>query len=180
MNTSRRPKGLYDSSATRVWPVFRQLLRRDPTGLSWLPTILGLLDTSSDLAIQLSKDITPLLPEVSQKRKIGGNILKNFGGGDIELEACFEYTLHPSKRFLCWFFQHSERMTWPRKGRQLYRSTTQIKREQLFGKHGKQAQASVQAEALEEIERWERSVLMESGGVLRGLPMWIVISNLKI
>jgi hypothetical protein len=34
--------GKYNSSLTRVTPIFDELLRRDSTGLSWLPTLVSL------------------------------------------------------------------------------------------------------------------------------------------
>jgi hypothetical protein len=39
--------GKYDSSRTRVTPVFTRLLCDDPTGKSWIPTLLGLPELES-------------------------------------------------------------------------------------------------------------------------------------
>lgn len=153
MNAPRRKKGLYDSSATRVWPVFQGLIQKDPSGLSWLPQILSLPQGPYGLAAQLRDQVTPLVTHWLQKRKIGGNVLKNFGGGDIEMEACFEKTIPPSQGFLRWMIHNPDRLTWPRRGRQTYSQIAQEKRERLFGRHGEKAQAATQAEALAELDR---------------------------
>ena len=39
--------GEYDSSRTRVTPIFTRLLCDDPTGKSWIPTLLGLPESGS-------------------------------------------------------------------------------------------------------------------------------------
>lgn len=45
------PGGPYDSSLTRVQPVFRQLHRLDPTGISWLGRLLALGSRVRDLGV---------------------------------------------------------------------------------------------------------------------------------
>jgi hypothetical protein len=87
------------------------------------------------------------------KRRIGGNVLKNFGGGDLEMEACFEKTIPPSEGFLRWLIQNPELLTWPRGGKQTYSLMAQEKRERLVGKYGTKALKTTQAEALAELNR---------------------------
>ena len=143
----------YDSSITRVWPVFQPLLRRDPTGLSWLPQILALAQAQSPLVRQIFHDLTPLLPACLQKRRIGSKNLKYCGVSSVEMEACFERSLPPSAAFLRWLIRNPHRLTWPRQGRQKFSPVPQAKRQDLVGLNGVQPQALAQAEALAEIDR---------------------------
>jgi len=153
MKTTKRKIGLYDSSITRVWPVFQTLIHKDPSGNSWFSNILKLADDKSQSSIQLIMDFTPLLPEILQKREIGPRVLKYYGLNSIEMESCFEKTIPPADGFLRWLILNPDRMTWPRRGKQTYSSNAQIKREQLFGRHGNEAVKTAQLEALGELER---------------------------
>lgn len=152
MKQPKRKRGLYDSSITRVWPVFQTLIHKDHSGLSWLPNILRLTEDKSQSSIQLKMDFTALLPEILQKREIGPRVLKYYGLNSIEMERCFEKTIPPADGFLRWLILNPDKMTWPRRGKQTYSSNAQIKREQLFGRHGNEAAESAQREALGELD----------------------------
>jgi len=153
MKTTKRKKGLYDSSITRVWPVFQTLIHKDPSALSWLQNILKLAGDKSQSSIQLKMDFTPLLPEILQKREIGPRVLKYYGLNSIEMERCFEKTIPPADGFLRWLILNPDKMTWPRRGKQTYSFNAQIKREQLFGMHGNEAAEFAQRETMGELDR---------------------------
>jgi hypothetical protein len=149
---TRSPK-LFDSSITRVWPVFQPLLQRDPSGLSWLPSILALANHNPALARRLAGALTPLLPACLEKRPIRAKTLQQFGKPTPIMEGCFERSLPPSAAFLRWLFRNPQRLHWPRQGNQKYSLVPQAKREALVGLHGSQAQAAAQADALAELAR---------------------------
>lgn len=149
---AKRVKGLYDSSVTRVWPVFQPLLQRDPSGLTWLPAILGLVESRVPALAPVRQGLTPLLPALLQKRIIREKFLNQFGGYGIQMEACFEWSIPPSERFLRWLIEHPERMTWPNRGKARFSDHPQAMREDLFGRHGAQRQARAQQAALHELE----------------------------
>ena len=51
----RRTAGEWNSSVTRVWPVFLQLLDRESTGKSWLKDLLELAGKQNVLAASMSQ-----------------------------------------------------------------------------------------------------------------------------
>jgi hypothetical protein len=101
----------------------------------------------------INQVITPLLPEVTQKRRIGPGVLKYQGADGLLVERCFEWTLPAAEKFLRWLIQNPDRMTWPQGGKKVYKLTTQLKRAQLFGRYGIVAAEAAQREALAELER---------------------------
>ncbi len=125
--------GLYDSSLTRVRPVFEDLLNRDPKGGSWLPELLNLERQNSLLGKKLAQNSGYLLPEKG---------------------LLFERSAPPPERFLVWLVENPQKMSWPlRRGEpKEFGQKTQLKREKLFGIHGIEAQEEVIKEALNEIE----------------------------
>lgn len=153
MKPSSHKRGLHDSSLTRVQPVFQQLIQQDQSGLSWLPTLMDLVSVNSYQATRIRNNSASLLPELAEKRRIGGNILNYYGVETIELENCFEKSIPPSKRFLRWCIEHPEQLTWPRGGKERYSQRTQNKRENLIGLHGLQAKATAKKEALEALDK---------------------------
>jgi hypothetical protein len=50
--------GMYDSSKTRVEPVFNCLCQSDPTGRAWLPKLLQLPNRSSEISLPSDCDFT--------------------------------------------------------------------------------------------------------------------------
>jgi hypothetical protein len=83
--------GQYNSSLTRVQPVFGELLRRDGTGASWLPTLLRLATKNRDQAEVLAENPGALLSD-----------------------RCFETGLPPPEAFLRWLLTNPDRLAWPR------------------------------------------------------------------
>jgi hypothetical protein len=94
----QRTVGQYNSSLTRVRPVFRELFSLDPTGQEWLPQLLLLATDNVALATRMAKHPGMLDPDLLKKR--------SYHGG--ELEACFERSLPPPERFLRWLIEHSD------------------------------------------------------------------------
>lgn len=137
-----------NSSITRVRPVFRQLLGKDPTGTSWLPQILRLSKPRAVSAAMLAAPGT-VKPAVAEKRPYSDPVL-----GAIELERCFEFSVAPGKSFLRWLLEHPDRLTWPVSGggRESYGATTQARREALSGLNGDSAKNEAQASALRALD----------------------------
>jgi hypothetical protein len=124
-------KGSFNSSITRVRPVFQQLFKKD--AVNWLPVLLCLSKT--DYGKELAKNTGKLLPELIKKHIYKDRVIARYGFPSIKLEACFEYPLAPPKRFLKWLIEHPERMTWPcdKNGQELqFSSITQKWREYLL------------------------------------------------
>jgi hypothetical protein len=125
--------GEYDSSLTRVQPVFEILLNQDPSGKSWLPILL-------DLSKKTSGHSKAFLGSV-------GNILPKD-------EGYFEIPVPPPEHFLTWLVNNPDKMKWPlRRGkRKEFGPGTQSWREKLFGLHGKESQIKAIQEALHNIK----------------------------
>jgi hypothetical protein len=140
MSTS--PRGLRNSSITRVRPVFRALIDRDPEGKGWLPELLSLAPEGDRLPADVRAQPGALFANVSERRRYRDRILDY----EIELERCFEAEVPPSAAFLEWLLRHPNRLAWPE--RVGGGNTTRHRREQLKGMHGREAQAEAQAEGL--------------------------------
>ena len=126
--------GRYDSSRTRVQPVFNELLKMDPSGSQWIGTLLG---------------------PVSDKSPTANWISLNIGKLSSSAEDRFEVKFPPPERFLKWLLDNPGRLSWPtEKGRpKRFGENTQLWREKLVGNHGRVAQAEAQKEALDQLER---------------------------
>jgi hypothetical protein len=98
--------GKYDSSLTRVQPVFTTLLNRDPSGESWLPILF-------DLASQSTTHVKASLGHI-------GKIIPNEGG-------YFEIPVPPSGQFLTWLVKNPDKMKWPLQRGQKKNSATPLK-----------------------------------------------------
>ena len=126
-------RGESNSSLTRVRPIFKALINRDETGLSWFSKILGLSTENLNLVVRLSEDSSKLSRETTEKRKYQDRVLREYGVPDIELEACFEKPFPPPRRFLRWLIENPERMIWRESS---FGKETLEKRGRLFGKFG--------------------------------------------
>ena len=105
--------GIYNSSLTRVRPFFRELLKHDPTGAEWLPSLLALPHDLNEFArIDLLVSPGPLRPANIEKEK----------------------RLPPPGAFLGWLIEHPEKMTWPKGGSAQFGPETQYWREKLMGR----------------------------------------------
>src|SRR5262245_42341553 len=81
--------GKYDSSRTRVAPVFNQLFTRDPTGISWLPRLLTLPHLAGRLPFPLMLRPQPLT---------------GWGWDPVEKQ------LNPPRSLLEWMVQHGDKL----------------------------------------------------------------------
>lgn len=151
--TEFQNKSLYNSSLTRVYPLFGRLISQDPTGHSWLPAILQLAYGTDPQPFPLPENIGSLLPDLVIKHSISGNALKYHGVDSIDLPRCFEKSIPPSYSFLRWLIEHPERLTWPDHGKARFSARTQNKREDLLGWRGIDRQVIAQHEALNALEQ---------------------------
>jgi hypothetical protein len=162
--------GHYNSSATRVQPIFQRLLDRDPPGADW---------------------IGPLLRSVPLSNRLGTDALAEPGTLIDKEKPRFEYPAPPSDAFLRWLIRHPDHMTWPRKqGAPLrYGPHTHQLREALFGHNGRAEQQAAHDRALRELDRvsagrsgrrwWARSKLVRNmevvGAVAGGRPCGVIL-----
>jgi len=96
--------GPFNSSVTRVRPVFKALFERDPSGESWLPGVLELCPEGHRV---------PAGVRAAPGRLLSG-LLTTRPYGWVELEQCFERGVPPPEPFLRWLIDNSKRLTWPR------------------------------------------------------------------
>ena len=146
---SNHQRGKFNSSITRVRPVFQELINQDRTGLSWLPEILKRAPINRNFATRLSENPGTLLEETLQIQRYPDRVLKEYGVDKIDLETCFEKSLPPPARFLRWLIENPSKMSWP-KGK--FSKETLYKREKLFDEHGEIAAQETRQEALLELE----------------------------
>lgn len=137
----------WDSSITRVRPLFQALIGRDPSGASWLPGLLRLATENRPYASGLASNLGSLLPEVVQTIPYSDRVLSCYGRDEIQLEACFEQSLPPPEGFLRWLIENPDQMTWPQDGKKKRRfgANTQEWREKLLGKSETEVSAAQQA-----------------------------------
>ena len=133
-----------------MWPVFDFLFRKDPTGASWLPALLGLGERAEALD---SIDPGPLLPElVKEERRLPAPIVRAIGTDAAirvgKIRNAFEADIPPSEAFLRWLIAHPNRLTWPRSGGDdlKYGDQTHAKRKLLIS-----GDAGAREEALSEL-----------------------------
>jgi hypothetical protein len=121
--------GQFNSSFTRVQPIFVALRTQDPTGVSWLPELWRIATGS--------RQIDPLPPPTS------GPLLPGAG---------FERVVPPSVAFLRWAIRNPDRLTTlPAPDYGATGEVSKEKRAALFGSDGA-LRARVMAEALAAIE----------------------------
>ncbi len=132
--------------------MFQQLLKQDPSGRSFLPTILAKVNANTDYAQFLAKSAGNLLPDAVTLRLYHDRVLKSYGVGDIPLEACFEKRLLPPERFLKWLIENPDKMTDSPMKRSEESESTRM-RIALFGKKGIVAQKQAQSIALSELKQ---------------------------
>lgn len=143
-----------NSSITRVRPVFRELLRQDPTGRGWLRRLIDCAPNTASLQ-GLPTSESSILKKCTVSRPYEERVLTHYGIPRIDLPGCFEYDLEPPTAFLRWLVLNPHRMTWPQENGQpkTYGTKTQGYRERLVGKHGVDLQARVKEEAQHLIEK---------------------------
>ena len=117
--------GQYNSSITRVRPVFKQLIYRENT--KWIADILRLSPVL--IAQDIATNIGNVLPHNYEKRPFQGT----------ELEACFEASLPPADEFLRWLIENPTKMTWCNV--KTSDSTTAARKELFVGSKKREAEA---------------------------------------
>jgi hypothetical protein len=103
------PPGAFNSSETRVRPVFRQLLRGDATARIWLPALLRLASRNRDYANALADAPGVIQADALERRN---SLLPD--QTDAVPEACFERALPPPRQFLEWCVKNPELLTPPK------------------------------------------------------------------
>ncbi len=142
----------FNSSITRVRPVFQQLIHKNDT--VWIKNIIKLF--KNDYADELLKNTGSIIPCSIAMRKFSDSTLKDYGVKTIELESCFEKSMEPAENFLRWLIENPLKMKWPSNAK--YSKVTEEKRRALFTNDSK-----VQKEALE---------LLKANGVKKSFKKW--------
>jgi len=143
--------GERNSSITRVWPVFRALLARDPTGQSWIPSLLALAPVGGPMRNTLTRQLVPLGAQMKETRRFTTKQLARYLPNGMLLERCFERELPPPGAFLRWLASHPKALTWSGKALDDDKPTGRH-RQALAGRHGPEAQRQAIEEALVAIE----------------------------
>lgn len=125
--------GAYNSSITRIWPVFDLLFARDSTGKTWMPGLIQLAPNEK-LAAQLTARMTSLVPKLAKLgRKIPANLLSELSRTQAEalgsLRHAFEASLPPPIDFLAWLIQNPDRLSWPHEESKQWREASPKTRE---------------------------------------------------
>ena len=143
--------GQYNSSVTRVWPVFDYLFRKDPTGGSWLPNLVALGGADASAQFRALGNLDAALTRFERAvpppviRAIGGEAARMLG----TIRNAFEVDIPPSFAFLRWLIENPSKLTWPMAGRSelAYGAETQRWRKALV-----EGDVTAQREALNELE----------------------------
>jgi hypothetical protein len=142
------PPGAFNSSRTRVRPVFGDLLRRDPTGRRWLPSLLRLAPRNTALAQALAQGGTALDGACLASREV-----QVPGDAPEVLPGCFERAFPPPAALLRWCLEEPARLARPlRRGDQETKPLGRRNRAALLGPAGPGRDAAQQA-GLSELQR---------------------------
>lgn len=143
--------GRFNSSITRVRPVFRHLFGVDSSGRKWLPALLHLSTHNQELAKAISINAGSLLPEVVSQRRYRDRVLKSYGIDNILLHECFEKSLPPTEKFLRWLITHPEKLITSKNAASS--AKTKKLREDLFGYNGVDTQRAATIKAHAELDK---------------------------
>lgn len=146
-------RGKFNSSITRVRPVFQRLFKLDKSGQSWLADLLR-LESLNDFSKQLASNPGTIDDNLLEKRIYKDRILMHYGCGPIHLEECFEYSIHPPYSFLKWLIKNPEKMNSDQLGKNIASGKTKLMRENLFGKRGLSSQKTARETALSELRKY--------------------------
>lgn len=139
--------GNENSSVTRVWPVFSELMCSGRSSEESLGAVLDLAYSRNRnrLAATLRDSAQIVFPSLVEKPIRPRAIY----GQNLRLPACFEYQSAAPERFLLWLIEHAGRECMARKGLPLGRCNAG-RRGELFGAD-ESAQRSARQEAMEEL-----------------------------
>lgn len=146
-------KGQFNSSITRVRPVFQELIHREDT--SWFGDLVNLFP--NQMIFQINTKPVSICQSSLQRRSYHDKILKQYKIETIQLENCFEFSLPPSNAFLKWLIENPDQLQWP--NGQSYGEPTQLKRRALLD-----GDKNIQSEALQ--------ALAESGAEKSSKKWW--------
>jgi hypothetical protein len=132
--------GEFNSSVTRVWPVFEWLFRSDPTGTSWLGSLLRIGSRAEEAEPDLLADPGALCTELARvERALPVQLRKALGAEHTtrvgNIRNAFEAEVPPSALFLRWLLEHPEQLVWPKTAsgqKRVYGPPTQENRERLL------------------------------------------------
>jgi hypothetical protein len=139
--------GNENSSVTRVWPVFSELMCSERSSEESLRTVFDLAYSKNRkrLAATLRDFVEPVFPSLVEKPIRPRTIY----GQNLRLPACFEYQAAAPERFLLWLIEHAGRECVLRKGISPGQGDAG-RRGELFGTD-ESAQRSARQEATEEL-----------------------------
>jgi hypothetical protein len=120
--------GEYNSSVTRVWPIFDFLFHHDPTGASWLGSLLTLGSRAAQIDQQIRFNPGRLLPELARfTRAIPSPVKKALGKLRAtkigQIRDAYEADIPPSVAFLRWLLEHPNQLKSSKAGKRLSQST---------------------------------------------------------
>lgn len=126
--------GKFNSSITRVWPVFDLLLDRDANGTTWLKDLLRLAPKSPLKQELLARPLGNLLPHLSEfTRPIPRNLRKELGPQWSEalqrIRWAFEVDLYPPAKFLRWLLNNPKKLSWPGEHERRWRELSETTKE---------------------------------------------------
>lgn len=147
VDPSTRPSR--NSSHTRVRPAFQQLLKRDPSGASWLPRLLDLVAVNP-VAQRMVANPGRLNPAICVRRRYADRLQ-----GDVEIEQCFEFSVPPRPDFLAWLLDNPDALEWPMSGGQpkVFGTKTQGQRQALIQKDDADRRKQAQEDGHKELRR---------------------------
>jgi hypothetical protein len=102
--------GLFNSSITRVRPLFYRLLSKDPSGATWLSALLNAAPNRDRLPPSVRDRPGTIDRKLVQRRNVRVPAL----GAVVSLERCFEHSVPPPTAFLRWLLENPDRLCWPR------------------------------------------------------------------
>ena len=134
--------GEWNSSITRVWPLFLQLLALDFTGKSWLKDLLELAGRQNTLAAKMSQLDCTIAASLRDERPF-----KKYEP-TISLPRCLEYDAPAPERFLRWLIQNPEGVDWLNLTSEATPSDTYINRNKLCARDAEAIESALNQLAL--------------------------------
>jgi hypothetical protein len=147
--------GIFNSSVTRVWPVFDTLFAADSVGTYWLLPLLQAGHLFSHSSLYPLNDVGSILPQLCEfDLPISGELAKVMGPDRLQvlpmLRNAYECDIAPPQAFLRWLLENPNALSWPKQNQaeeKIYGDRTQQCRKSLLAGDRK-----IQAEALREFD----------------------------
>lgn len=107
--------GDYNSSVTRVWPVFEYLLQKDVSGRTWLAPLLN--EVVGHPRFETDQIGSLWAKTTERTRAIPGAMDKVLTPAQRQrlgmLRWAYERDLEPTESFLRWLIEHPGELSWP-------------------------------------------------------------------